>query len=356
MANQTSVHHQATQDLRRSGQVEISRASLSWIPWLVGIALVAAITVAAFHFGEAKAIANIAHQAAPAWLAIAAAIQLFTYAAQAEIWRAIGTAANFRIPFITLFRLSLAKLFLDQAIPSAGVSGTAAVATHLERMGMSLPVVMATTVLNISSYFLSYVVLLIPAVLIIPIDSLSNRILATSIIVFAFVSLAIAIAITIIPGHKRKVLASSRWTFLRALGNAFSQANQELVRSPGLITWTTVCQCAIVILDAATIWALLKALGSSASPAGVFASFVISNVFRTLGVLPGGLGTFEASAIWTLQMAGASLPAAASATLLFRGLSFWLPMLPGAWCSRDLVRKEKRLVVCPQVAELRARD
>jgi hypothetical protein len=48
-----------------------------------------------------------------------------------------------------------------------------------------------------------------------------------------------------------------------------------------------------------------------------------------------GLGTFEASAIWTIQMAGASLPAAASVTLLFRGLSFWLPMLPGAWCSRD---------------------
>jgi Mg2+-importing ATPase len=64
--------------------------------------------------------------------------------------------------------LSLAKLFLDQAIPSAGVGGTAAVAEHLERMGMSLPVVMATAVLNISSYFLSHVVLLIPAMLIFP--------------------------------------------------------------------------------------------------------------------------------------------------------------------------------------------
>jgi len=31
------------------------------------------------------------------------------------------------------------------------------------------------------------------------------------------------------------------------------------------------------------------------------------------------------------------LPLALSATLLFRGLSFWLPMIPGLICSRRLL-------------------
>jgi len=327
-----------------SDDLESSHSRLSWIGWLVGIALAVAITVVAFRFSEAKEIASLAQRAAPAWLWIAVALQLVTYVAQAEIWRSIGTTAHFPIPFVMLFRLSLAKLFLDQAIPSAGVSGTAAVAKHLERIGMSLPVVMTTTVLNISSYFLSYVLMLVPAVVLIPIDSLSHRILAFGIGVFVIVSLTIAIGITVLPGRKRVRLSKSRSRLLRALGQTLAQAQPELVRSPRLIAWTTFCQCAIVIFDAATIWTLLKAVGSTASPAGVFASFMISNVFRTLGVLPGGLGTFEASAVWTLQMAGASLPAAASATLLFRGLSFWLPMLPGAWCSRDLIRKENALL------------
>jgi hypothetical protein len=36
-------------------------------------------------------------------------------------------------------------------------------------------------------------------------------------------------------------------------------------------------------------------------------------------------------------MVGVALPVALSATLLFRGLSFWLPMVPGYWFSRRAV-------------------
>jgi Mg2+-importing ATPase len=93
-----------------------------------------------------------------------------------------------------------------------------------------------------------------------------------------------------------------------------------------------------MLLDAATVWVLVRALGSHAPVIGVFASFMISNLFRTLGVLPGGLGTFEASSVVTLGLVGIALPVALSATLLFRGLSFWLPMIPGLWLSRRLFR------------------
>jgi hypothetical protein len=44
----------------------------------------------------------------------------------------------------------------------------------------------------------------------------------------------------------------------------------------------------------------------------------------------GGLGAFEAASVLTLKVAGVSL----AATLLFRGLSFWLPMVPGLVFSR----------------------
>jgi len=36
-------------------------------------------------------------------------------------------------------------------------------------------------------------------------------------------------------------------------------------------------------------------------------------------------------------MVGIDVAVALSATLLFRGLSFWLPMLPGYWCSHRLL-------------------
>ena len=76
---------------------------------------------------------------------------------------------------------------------------------------------------------------------------------------------------------------------------------------------------------------LLASLGEAAPVAGVFASFMISTLFRTVSVVPGGLGTFEAASVFTLKLAGVPVAVALSATLLFRGLSFWLPMLPGLY-------------------------
>jgi Mg2+-importing ATPase len=94
---------------------------------------------------------------------------------------------------------------------------------------------------------------------------------------------------------------------------------------------------AIILMDAATIWILILALGQRASASGVFASFMIASLFRTMGIVPGGLGTFEVTSVLTLRMVGVDLAVALSATLLFRGLSFWLPMLPGYWFSRRAV-------------------
>lgn len=58
---------------------------------------------------------------------------------------------------------------------------------------------------------------------------------------------------------------------------------------------------------------------------------------RSICVTPGGLGVFEGAAVTTLHWAGVPLPMALSATLLFRGLSFWAPMLPGLLVARTVL-------------------
>jgi Mg2+-importing ATPase len=68
---------------------------------------------------------------------------------------------------------------------------------------------------------------------------------------------------------------------------------------------------------------------------------MISSLVRSMGFVPGGLGTFEASSIVTLRMIGARTSVALAATLMFRVLSFWLPMLPGLWYARRLAHGVK---------------
>ncbi|WP_412852621.1 lysylphosphatidylglycerol synthase domain-containing protein [Ectothiorhodospira shaposhnikovii] len=54
----------------------------------------------------------------------------------------------------------------------------------------------------------------------------------------------------------------------------------------------------------------------------------------TLGLVPLGLGTFEATCLVMLNLLGVPLEAALTATILLRGLTLWLPMLPGLWFVR----------------------
>jgi Mg2+-importing ATPase len=61
-----------------------------------------------------------------------------------------------------------------------------------------------------------------------------------------------------------------------------------------------------------------------------------------VGIVPGGLGTFEALSVTTLRAAGLLLPAALAATLLFRGLRFWLPMIPGWWLTRAEAKSARK--------------
>jgi Mg2+-importing ATPase len=121
---------------------------------------------------------------------------------------------------------------------------------------------------------------------------------------------------------------------LRALG----EATPTIAHDAWLITQCTGLQLAIFTLDAGTLWIMLWALGLAVNPAPVFASFMLSTLARTLGVIPGGLGVFEAVSVATLELIGVPVAAGLAATLLFRFFTFWLPMAPGL----ILARREAR--------------
>lgn len=309
-----------------------------WLSWLIGAALVIAVAMLALHFSEARAIASLAERAQPRWLLLALLLQASTYFAQGEIWRCIASAAQLPLSRTLTFKLSLAKLFIDQTLPSAGISGTAAVAKHLEQRGMAKSAVMAGVNLSIASYFTAYILALIFALLLLPWPA-SSRFIMLGALSFIICCAGLVALLLILPGHMSgsMVRRLARLRAAKSLLDALTEANTALLRKRSLLLSVCAWQLAIILLDAATLWALIMALGTTAAAPAVFASFMIANVFRSIGFLPGGLGTFEAASVLALQSTGVPLPVSLSATLLFRGLSFWLPMIPGAWMSRRLL-------------------
>ena len=311
-----------------------------WLSWILGAAAVAAVVVVALRFSEGRQFLRIAERAEPWWLAIAFALQAATYLGEAQVWRMVGRAARFALPLGAAYRLSLAKLFVDQALPSGGLSGTIVVARALRQRGMPMPVVMAGIVADIAAYYATYVVCLALALLISLVHHRVTPLVALVAVGFGLVAAGVTVTVLTLSGRRESglVRALARLRPLRWALGALAQADRGLARSPGLLARAAGCELAIFVLDAGTMWVLVEALGTHAPLVGVFASFMIASLFRTVGILPGGLGTFEATSVLTLSMIGVDVAVALSATLLFRGLSFWLPMAPGLWASRRLVR------------------
>ncbi|MDH0213113.1 magnesium-translocating P-type ATPase [Stutzerimonas stutzeri] len=313
---------------------------LIWLSWLLGAAMLGALVVGVLQLADASHFALVLSQAEPAWLLVAIALQGLTYVVQGQLYRQVLTAAGTSLPLWDATKLSLTKLFIDQALPSSGFSGAVAVVALLQRRGIAASQVSSCFIVSVSAYFVAYL-LALGAALFIAIDSGhgSLAVIATSAAFMLFCGL-MAIAAPLIAGLPQGALARRlqhvRW-MQRLLAMVFA-AEPRLTRNPRLLSWASGYSLLIVLLDALTLWALLHAVGHAAPFAGIFASFMLASVLRSVGIVPGGLGAFEAAAVATLSWAGVPLAAGLSATLLFRVLSFWLPMLPGFWLSRDALR------------------
>ena len=323
----------------RSGHSFASRHGVNWMAWLLGIGLLVAVIAGAVRFSEDQSFLRLAERAAPWWLAVAVLFQISTYVAQGGIWRRVARACGSRLTRWTAFQLSLAKVFVDQALPSGGLSSSVLIAKALEQRELPAPAVKASVLVNITSYQVAYVIALLVAVVIAAVRGEINPVITTAAALFLLFSAALSGGVLTLVGQRHDRLAErlSRIPALRGALDFVAAADRGLVRSPRMLAETITWQGAIILLDAATIWILILALGERASVAGVFASFMMASLFRTMGIVPGGLGTFEATSVVTLRMVGVDVAVALSATLLFRGLSFWLPMVPGYWCSRRAV-------------------
>ena len=317
-------------------------STVRWLPWLLGVAILAALVAVVVHRSEQREFLDLLQRAHPIWVLWAFLLQALTYLAQGEIWRAITRAGGVSVSFVKTYQLSLAKLFIDQAIPTAGISGTVTIGKGLEGEGVSRRVVASGVVIATASYYCAYLSSLAAALAFAASRGHAHAFILG--VAFLFTAFAVALTWTVLslPGRRNGLLARvlRKAPLVRRATRVLEEAEPELAHNPKLLLGATGLQFSIILLDAATMWFLIRSLGEiPPSVPGVFASFMLSTLLRDVGIVPGGLGIFEAASVVTLRLAGVPVAAALSATLLFRGLSFWLPMIPGIIFSRRAVRR-----------------
>jgi uncharacterized protein (TIRG00374 family) len=330
----------APQLLVKSSMSTESFTKERWPPLLFGAACLGTLVLVVQHYSEEEAFVNLTRQANPFWMVAALALQAVTYLAQGEIWRRVGKSSGSTLPVWAAYRLALIKLFIDQALPSAGYSGAVVVARMLLRHMLRRSVVSSILVISATSFFFAYVASLLGALVILSYKGHITALMAIPAVVFMGSCLALAAGMIVSSGRDLagELGRFGQFAVVQSALSAMKEAEPELARNTRLQLRATFYQTATFVLDGLTLWMLLRSLGVNASPAHAFAGFMIASLVRTIGFIPGGLGTFEATAVLMLKMDGISAAAALAATVLFRLVTFVLPMLPGLWFSRHLVR------------------
>ena len=200
---------------------------------------------------------------------------------------------------------------------------------------------MAAMLVGLVSYDIAYLIVVLTSAGTLWLQHRLNLALLIGVTIFVVVTVAVPVAVLAVKrwGKRRPFAWVGKYLGATTLLRELTDAPTALLRSPRLLLQTAALQLCIFVFDAFTLWLAFNAIGEVPPLWKVFVSFAIASMVATIGPIPVGLGTFEAASVGMLSLLGISVEAALAGTLLLRGLTFWLPMLPGIWLARREIRR-----------------
>ncbi|HEY6916158.1 MAG TPA: lysylphosphatidylglycerol synthase transmembrane domain-containing protein [Allosphingosinicella sp.] len=315
---------------------------MSFTRLFAGILILAALIAVILNFGELRHFTELLRQAKPVWLLAALALQLSTYVSAAAAWAIVLKAAGTPRSLRSLVPLSISKLFADQAVPTAGMSGNVFLVNQLTRRGLPKGNALSALLISIIGYYLAYALLALAVLVLLWLHAEATLILAISVSVFLLVAFAIG-GLTLWLGRRGDrplppMLARIRGA--RRIHVYFSEAPTNLLQDRRLIAAAAGFNALIFLADAATLQVCLLALGERVTFNTALIALVMASIAVTLGPIPLGLGSFEAVSIAMLRLLHVPLEPAVAGTLLLRGFTLWLPLIPGLLLSRASLAKD----------------
>lgn len=322
----------------------ISNHRRRWIAlFFVAVIAAAALIFVLVNVSEISGFAVQAANAEPAWLAAAALSQLFTYLCVAFIWKRILSSANHPISIRSLYPLAIAKMFSDQAIPSGGVAGAALVFHALGRRGAPYRLGFTVFTFTAISFFAAFLIAAIISLYALTTTGDQRPILTNSIAGFAVLTLLLIICgiliFTMAPNKTPRWL--NKIPYYDDLTQWITTALQFIRTERRLFFEATFTQLIVRLIDGLTLFLSFLAISALVPYQMCFFAVTIASITATMAPTPMGLGSFEAGMIATLNVFGVSIENALTATLIFRGLSLWLPLIPGFYIIQREILQQK---------------
>lgn len=307
--------------------------------WLFGLLVLAAVVALGAHLGEIEHFLQLLRSLAPRWLLLAVVLQAATYLCVAATWKLGLGGIGFKMPFRRLMPLALEKLFVDQTFPSGGMGGVAFLVRALVRRGVPTHACMGALLVDLVGHYGANLLTALAGIGLLWVEGAVREWMVGVAVLFALLSLTVPIVVLSLRRlGRRETARMRRIPRVAQMLDAFADAPLTLLRRPGLVVALTALNAAVILLDAATLWVMLHALGQAIPYRVALPSFLLAMMVATLGPIPLGLGTFEATCVAALVLLEVPIEAALTGTLLLRGYTTWLPMIPGVVLARRELR------------------
>ena len=275
------------------------------------------------------------------WIAIGVALELLSFAGYVMLFRAVFIRGHGRIGWPESYEITMAGLVATRLFAAAGAGGIALTAWALRRSGMEPRIVACRMV----AFMVLLYVVFAGSLLIAGIGlgtglfpgggSFAITYLPA---IIALLLLGVAGAVAALPGDverrlQRRASGSGRlahWlaraVTVPALAASGVRTAIDLIRSRnagllGAIAWWG--------FDISVVWAMFHAYGDAPPFTVIWMAYFVGQ-FGNLLPLPGGLGGVEGAMIGAFAAFGVDFNLAVLAVLSYRGISFWLPTIPGA--------------------------
>jgi uncharacterized protein (TIRG00374 family) len=311
---------------------------------------------AVHYIGKLKDIEKLMMQMEPAWLLLAVSTQILTYLIYALIVRLLVKDKPGTTDFLLFFKLSIAIMFVNQVLPTGGVSGDGYIFNQLIKRKVSRYNAFTAMVLESISYYAAILIFLLIFYTWYLNLTTGNTILITYTVILGFVFYVLLFVLVLIVsnGHNISFVMHKleRFGFIKRLiekANLLSLQNEGegtfkmLGRKKKEIAQTIILQLVIILSDVVTVWALIKGFHVDMPFALVAFGLLLSLVIGALPISPGSLIVYESAMTYFFTRLGAPVHAALIITLLYRFLTFWLPIPIGLLVYRNLQKKRKIL-------------
>ncbi len=266
------------------------------------------------------------------WVLPALALSVLTYGAAA--WALSGFVPG-RLRFAPLVLTQLAGSFVTLVTPAA-VGGAALNIRYLQRRKVPATVAAASVGLSQVVAFVLHLLLLVTFAVIT--GSETHSLQPPTWVYFVIGGLVVIVGIVFaIPAGRRFLRARLAPVLSQVLPRLLAVVQQPRKLAEGIGGTLLLTLCYVLCLAAC-----VRALGGSVPIASTAVVYLTGSALGSAVPTPGGIGAVEAALSAGLTAAGLPGATAVSAVLLFRILTFWLPV-PAGWGALNYLERRKYL-------------